>query len=172
MRTDCETVETDRLSLPVLEAAAVRALASGVSLTELGLRDPYDVFAEAPLVLDRRAEQLAASPADAPWLLRLLVEHRSGDVVGYVNFHAPPDDRGMVEIGYRVAASVRGRGYATEAATAMWRWAREQGARVLRATVGPDNVASLALLHRAGFWHVGEQMDEVDGLELVYERDA
>ena len=33
-----------------------------------------------------------------------------------------------------------------------------------------DNAASLAILRRAGFALVGEQYDEVDGLELVLER--
>jgi RimJ/RimL family protein N-acetyltransferase len=35
--------------------------------------------------------------------------------------------------------------------------------------VSPDNAASLALVRRAGFVHVGEQEDDEDGLELVHE---
>ena len=41
----------------------------------------------------------------------------------------------------------------------------------MRATVAPDNAPSLAVVDRAGFRHVGEQEDEVDGLELVFERE-
>lgn len=43
--------------------------------------------------------------------------------------------------------------------------------KVVRATVRPDNVASLALIRRGHLAHVGEQWDEADGLELVYERE-
>jgi len=50
--------------------------------------------------------------------------------------------------------------------------AAERGARVLRASVAPQNAPSLALVQGAGFVHVGVEMDEIDGLELVYERPA
>ena len=42
--------------------------------------------------------------------------------------------------------------------------------KVVRATIRPDNVASLAVVRRGHFAHVGEQWDEVDGLELVFEK--
>lgn len=41
--------------------------------------------------------------------------------------------------------------------------------KVVRATIRPDNVASLAVIRRGHLAHVGEQWDEADGLELVYE---
>ena len=47
-------------------------------------------------------------------------------------------------------------------------WARRQGARRCLASVSPDNAASLAVLARLRFVHTGEQVDEVDGLELVH----
>ena len=40
---------------------------------------------------------------------------------------------------------------------------------VLRATVSPTNTVSLALVHEHPFLEVGEQWDDEDGLELVYE---
>ena len=52
----------------------------------------------------------------------------------------------------------------------MWEWAAQHGARVLRASIAPDNEPSLALVRRAGFVEVGEQMDEIDGLELIFEK--
>jgi RimJ/RimL family protein N-acetyltransferase len=42
--------------------------------------------------------------------------------------------------------------------------------RVVRASIRPDNVASLGTIAPFGFVRVGEQWDEVDGLEIVYER--
>ena len=76
----------------------------------------------------------------------------------------------MVEIGYRVLPLHRGQGFAREMATTMWSYAASRDdVRVLRATVSPDNAASLAIIEGAGFVHVGEQDDDEDGLELVYE---
>ena len=78
----------------------------------------------------------------------------------------------MVEIGYTIVRSRRRQGYASEAADGMWRWAAEHGARVLRASISPDNEPSLALINKAGFVEVGSQMDEIDGLELIFEKPA
>jgi RimJ/RimL family protein N-acetyltransferase len=46
--------------------------------------------------------------------------------------------------------------------------------RTLRASVAPDNDASLRLIGKLGFVQVGEQWDPDDGLELVHDigRDA
>jgi [ribosomal protein S5]-alanine N-acetyltransferase len=49
-------------------------------------------------------------------------------------------------------------------------WAFTTGrARVCVASVSPGNAPSLALVHSLGFRQVGEQIDEIDGLELVFE---
>jgi RimJ/RimL family protein N-acetyltransferase len=40
----------------------------------------------------------------------------------------------------------------------------------VRATISPDNAASLATIADFDFQHVGEQMDDEDGLELIFER--
>jgi RimJ/RimL family protein N-acetyltransferase len=78
----------------------------------------------------------------------------------------------MVEIGYTIVPSRRRQGFASEAAAGMWGWAARHGARVLRASISPDNEPSLALIHKAGFVEVGSQIDEIDGLELIFEKLA
>ena len=35
-----------------------------------------------------------------------------------------------------------------------------------------ENGASLGLIHKEGFVEVGSQMDEIDGLELIFEKPA
>lgn len=50
------------------------------------------------------------------------------------------------------------------------RAADEPAVRTVRATIGPDNLPSLALVRELGFVHVGEQWDDEDGRELVFER--
>ena len=43
---------------------------------------------------------------------------------------------------------------------------------VVRASISPENAASLATLRPFGFEPVGEQWDEEDGLELLFERPS
>jgi RimJ/RimL family protein N-acetyltransferase len=86
-------------------------------------------------------------------------------------FHAAPDDHGRAEIGYDIVASERRNGYAREGIRALLDWAWATGrVRTCVASVGPHNAPSLALIRSFGFRHVGEQIDEIDGLELVFER--
>lgn len=132
--------------------------------------DPGDVLAYDGSPLRWRIPQAREDPASNPWLIRLAVERASGTVVGLGNFHAPPDERGMVEIGYRVVEAHRRHGYGREIAQTMWRYAAAHpDVRVLRASVSPDNDASLAIVRAAGFVQVGEEWDDEDGLELVLE---
>jgi RimJ/RimL family protein N-acetyltransferase len=114
-----------------------------------------------------------ADPSVNPWLVRLGVLRETGEIVGLVNFHAPPDAHGMVEIGYGVIPAFRRRGFATEMARTMWDYAATHpDVSTLRATFTPDNAASRAIIEAAGLIHVGEQIDEEDGLELIYEISA
>ena len=60
-----------------------------------------------------------------------------------------------------------------EALLGMWAWVVGQpGVQKLRYTVDPDNVASVALVQQFGFTNVGQQIDEEDGLEDIYELSA
>jgi [ribosomal protein S5]-alanine N-acetyltransferase len=43
---------------------------------------------------------------------------------------------------------------------------------VVRATISPGNTASRRLVEQYGFVEVGEQLDDEDGLEIVYEVPA
>ncbi len=169
-------IHSSRLDLVLLRQAWLQAYADGRPVPDLGFDDSDDVLSANRGVVAMRAQQLVLDPVQEPWLLRMLVLRADTAgrrlAIGYVNFHAPPDERGMVEIGYQVAAHQRGRGYATEAAEAMWSWAARHGARVLRASIRPDNAPSVALVTRAGFRQIGQQLDDDDGLELIWERAA
>jgi RimJ/RimL family protein N-acetyltransferase len=91
-------------------------------------------------------------------------------MLGHIGFHGPPDERGMAEMGYTVLPPFRRRGYALEAALGMMGWAqREHGVRLFRLSISPDNAPSLAMAVKMGFRQVGEQMDDEDGLEIVFE---
>ena len=84
--------------------------------------------------------------------MHLIVTRHDGLVVGDVGFHAPPDERGSVEISYGLAVSARGHGYATRAvrllcASAL---AHDCASSVIAETT-PGNPASIAVLDRCGF---------------------
>lgn len=167
-------VRTERLDLHPLPLPLLDALLEGDHAAAQALA-PFPVrpssFAGDDYVLRLRQTQLRADPTELPWLYRAAVLRSSGEVVARAGFHAPPDTDGTVEIGYRVLPDRRRQGLATEIARALLAWAREQGAvRCLASTI-PDNAASQAVLARLGFVRTGEQMDEIDGRELVFTLD-
>ncbi|MBB6571182.1 GNAT family N-acetyltransferase [Kribbella sandramycini] len=148
------------------ELAAARELV-GVELGELFVSDA------AKWLWDFRLRQLASDPAAAAWIVRAVVAEPRGEVIGYAGFHGPPDEQGMVEVGYTVDPAYRRRGFATAILGALLeRAAGEPGVQVVRASISPENVASLATVAKYGFVQVGDQWDDEDGLELLFERPA
>jgi ribosomal-protein-alanine N-acetyltransferase len=120
-----------------------------------------------------RLDQIHRDPTSADWIARAAVDVDSGLVVGHAGFHGPPDESGMVEIGYSVDVAYRHQGYATAMVRELLRRARDEPqVRVVRASISPDNAPSLAIVRRLGFSAAGEQWDEEDGLELVFEVPA
>ena len=169
-------IRTKRLVLPILSRDQLQRVAAGDAESvgrELDATLGPEWMAEVRWLAELRARQLGERPQDAPWLLRPIVRADARDAIGHLNFHRAPDERGMVEIGYTLLPAARGQGFAIEAVRAMMEWAqRVHGARVLRATVAPDNERSINLITKLGLLHVGEQWDPEDGRELIYEREA
>jgi RimJ/RimL family protein N-acetyltransferase len=121
----------------------------------------------------RRATQVVHAPADLDWVTGVILDDATGEAVGKAGFHEAPDAEGLVEVGYAVDPAYRRRGYARAALAAMLeRAGAEPSVATVRASVAPDNEPSRRLVLAAGFVEVGEQWDEEDGLELVYERPA
>lgn len=171
-----DVIRSERLELPLLSLSQLDQVAAGDGesvAAELGAALPPAWLAEVAWLAALRAEQLRLRPADGPWLLRPILLRTDGDVrtaIGYLNFHGGPDEEGRVEVGYTLLPDARGRGYAIEAVRAAFEWATEvHGIRRFRAAVAPGNERSRNLILKLGFHQTGEQWDEVDGLELVYE---
>jgi ribosomal-protein-alanine N-acetyltransferase len=167
-----DVITTPRLKLVSLTPSLLRAVAGGdLAAVERQLGAPVGAGWEEGVPAERRLEQLAADPSAQSWLVRAVLAKTPPRVVGSVGFHSPPDDHGRVEIGYDIVASERRKGYAREAVDALLERAWATGhARICVASVRPDNAPSLALIRAFGFRRVGEQIDEVDGLEWVFER--
>ncbi len=139
-----------------------------------------------PELLDHAASlhwaktRLDEDPAYQPWSARALIFPAIQTMIGHLRFHARPDApdlhpyaRNAVEFGYTVLPAHRRHGYATEAAAAAMRWATATaGVTAFILTIAPHNTPSLALATRLGFRRVGRQIDEIDGIEAVYLREA
>ena len=156
-------------------APVFRALANG-DLTAANTASPvplsaYFAGAEWRAVWQRRSRQVEEDPASAAWVTGVIWDERHQAAVGRAGYHGPPDASGMVEIGYAVDPAYRRRGYARAALEALLqRAAREPRVRTVRVTISPDNVASYRLASQYGFTEVGEQWDDEDGREIIYER--
>jgi ribosomal-protein-alanine N-acetyltransferase len=159
------------LRLQPLSVAAMRQLVDGDldgARREAGVAlTPY--FVEHGWLWRIRLAQALDDPASLDWIARAALH---GDVVvGHVGFHGPPDARGMVEVAYSVDPALRRRGYATRMLATALEWAASDPAvTVVRASISPDNTASLSTIAPFGFERVGEQWDDEDGLELLFER--
>ena len=161
------------MSVPYMEALVRKDLAAASS--EMGATVPAWVAEELENFLKYRLGQLRLDPSIRVWLGRSMVltqEDGRRRVVGSIGFHGPPDEQGRLEVGYSVDPPYRRRGYASESVRALFDWAhREHGITRFVASISPDNEASRNLTAAFGFKQVGEQMDEIDGLEYVFETD-
>ena len=169
-------IRSARLDLRSMSPAFLEALLTGRRSDAerlLGVPIPEEWPGEILHAAKLRRDQMRADPSTQPWLLRAMVLRTTHPLaVGSINFHAPPDARGAVEVGYSTLEPYRRRGYAREAVLAFFGWARHQGARTFVASVSPGNDPSLGLIRSLGFEQTGEQWDDIDGLELVFEVDA
>lgn len=144
---------TTRLRLRPFTAADVPAVFA--MSQEAGLRRwlPDQVYrdeAEAAAVLAALAAHTAQPPAPHLRPFVLGVEHAaSGALIGHVGLSPA---RGSVEVGYAIADAWQGQGFAREAVDAMAGWALGAlGVPEVLGVVAVDNLASMAVLAKAGF---------------------
>jgi RimJ/RimL family protein N-acetyltransferase len=167
-----QQVRIVHLTAPVFGALANGDLAAANAVSPVPL-PAYFAGPEWRSVWRRRSKQAEEDPASAAWVTGVIWDERLQVAVGRAGYHGPPDQSGMVEVGYAVDPAYRRRGYARAALEALLqRAAREPQVRTVRATISPDNVASYQLASQYGFTRVGEQWDDEDGLEIIYEVDA
>jgi RimJ/RimL family protein N-acetyltransferase len=139
----------------------------GVALT------PYFTAEESLGLWRLRVEQVTSDPGSAEWITQAVVAEPEERVVGYAGYHGPPNAAGMVEVGYAVDPNYRRQGFARAMlAELLRRAAGDPAVKTVRVSISPDNAASLATIAGFGFVEVGEQWDDEDGLETVFEMPA
>jgi RimJ/RimL family protein N-acetyltransferase len=110
----------------------------------------------------------AASGEQRPFGFYRITRLADGRAIGGIGFKGQPVD-GCVEIGYGLAPSARGDGYAAEAVVAVLAVAAEHGLSKVIADTTLDNIASQRTLSRAGFRLVGAD-DELQLYEALLDR--
>jgi [ribosomal protein S5]-alanine N-acetyltransferase len=162
--------ETDRLTCYALTVDDYESFASGSEPFWGSFTNPYRHLIEGPSPMVHRIPRVAANPEFAEIGIVLAVLKVSNEVIGSAGFHDLPDAHGMIEIGFGIVDEMQNQGFGRELLHGMWKMITERSdVRTLRYTVSPDNEASLHIVRNLGFALVGEQMDEEDGLELIYE---
>ena len=151
------TIRTDRLLLETLTLDEARAI---TALDRVGRGWVADYPSEGDLIVAgivcEAGEHYDESAEFGILQVRLAA---SGDAVGGLGFIHQPEG-GAVEVGYGLAESARGQGYATEALRGLLAWAAGHRVHVVVAMTAIDNLASQRVLDRLGFTPAAEAVDE------------
>lgn len=155
-------VHTDRLRLIATTLELVEADLDGPDRLA-GLLDATVSPSWPPGELDRNALEFfrsilaEADEAARGWLAWYVIERKPNEgndfdrLVAGAGFLGPPDDDGVVEVGYSVIPEARRRHIATETVEALVAIAFARGASKVIAHVREDNPASIGVLERNGF---------------------
>ncbi|MCA9860935.1 MAG: GNAT family N-acetyltransferase [Thermomicrobiales bacterium] len=146
-----EALETPRLLLRAPELGDARALTDILQDQEIhrwttAIPNPY-TMEDARAFIESRADAVETNDAFV-WAIAL---RDRGQVVGMMGLHDVNVDRGRAELGYWMAESARGKGYATEAAWRVLSWAFETAELDrIQATYFPGNEASASVMRKIG----------------------
>jgi ribosomal-protein-alanine N-acetyltransferase len=167
-------IQTERLDLHHIEAEDLIDLFEkrddAQALAGKNFSNPLRVLIDFQGPLAWRVPQVKQNPSVNKWFVRWAVLRSTQEVIGSSSFHGAPDDAGMIEIGLGVEVAHQRQGFGREILQGMWGWVvNEPNVNTLRYTVSPTNTASIALVNSFGFNYIGEQIDDIDGPESIYE---
>lgn len=150
------TIRLLQLDLARIEAAEHDQMqVDGIVAIKNGL-PPSFILEEAAAAMREGKDALWYGPF-------VFVETTLERIVGSGIFKGEPSD-GWVEIGYGVASSCQGHGYATAAVLELVRFAFGQaGITAVYAETGVTNLASRRVVQKAGFLWTAERLSEDDG---------
>ena len=171
---DGSIIETERLSLYLIEAVDLITLFEDPKNLSIyagkPFTNPHRVLIDDSGPLPWRVPQVKEDPSRNIWFVRWIVLKESGEIIGSASFHGAPNEAGMIEIGLGIELAFQNEGYATEALMGMWSWVLDQpGVKTLRYTVSATNKPSMRIIEKFGFKHMGQQLDEIDGPEEIFE---
>jgi [ribosomal protein S5]-alanine N-acetyltransferase len=112
--------------------------------------------------------RLASAKQSDPWQFGFAIIHKIDNVlIGTCGFPGPPDSNGIAEIAYGIAPTYQGKGYATEAATALIGFAsNDSRVKIICAHTLAELNASTRVLEKCGFKKIGDAVDPENGLAV------
>lgn len=165
-------IATDRLELHHIPTDGLISLfeekSDLLAIANRSITNPAQVLIKDSGPLAWRVPQVKEDPKKNKWFVRYIAYQ--GEIIGSTSFHGEPDEAGMVEIGLGIEEPFQNQGFAKEALREMWLWAAQfPEVKSFRYTVSPDNIASIKVINKFEFPYMGQQIDEIDGPEDIYE---
>lgn len=130
-----------------------RLIITPITTEQLRIKIDEEPAEEMKQAYSEMLEGCIKMPEQHIWYTVWFMQLQDGDrpVIGDLSFKGLQKD-GSVEIGYGIKPEYQGRGLATEAVTAMTRWAITQpGVLRVEAETEPNNIASRRVLEKSGF---------------------
>lgn len=149
-------IDTPRLTIIPLTYNQLQLYlkADGLLETELGLElKPRIISLELAEAFEQDILPLVASSDNYLFsTLWTIVLKELNVMVGDLCFKGKPNDMGEVEIGYGIYVQFRGKGYMSEAISAITQWVFEQdGVGAVIAETDSENISSHRVLEKCGF---------------------
>lgn len=148
---DFEPITTDRLILRRSHADDAAAISAYRSEPEVHRYQGWE-RTDHEGVHEEITEMARRAPGEPGGWVQLSVEQRdTGRLVGDVGLSLDEHEPGVIKIGYTMDPDFQGRGYATEAVTALVDYAFDGlGAEKVRAFASAENLASIRVAEKVG----------------------
>lgn len=138
-----------------------------------GYANPHKHLIEGPSPLPFRISRVAKDPEFVEIGIVVAFEKSTQEMVGSAGFHDWPNNVGMIEIGFGIVPTKQNKGFGKELLNGMWREIiKRDDVKLLRYSVSPSNTPSRHIIATFDFPLIGEQIDDEDGVELIFEISA
>ena len=162
--------ETERLRCQPLALEDYVVFEAGNEPNWSSYSNPYKHLIDGPSPISFRIPRVKLNPGFAEIAIILAIEKSSHEIVGSAGFHDFPNEVGMIEIGFGIVPERQNQGFGKELLHGMWsQIVKRPDVKTLRYTVSPTNAPSMRIIESMGFEFKGEQIDEIDGPELIFE---
>lgn len=158
-------IQTSRLSLIDCDLDIWEAVLQGNNFLSqvLGVNVPKN-WTENTDAFPMFVEMVKQNPDLVAWGGKLTIYKPDNLLIGTCGYKGKPSPEGMVEIGYEIKATHRGKGLATEAARALVDFAfNDPAVTLIIAHTLPNGSASTSVLSKLGFNCVGTDDDPDEG---------
>lgn len=158
-------ITTERLDLIRCSRRLIEAMIEGDEKLSAELNAAIAKnWLQFPEALPYSLKMIESGPLMEIWGMHAFLYRPDKVLIGNGGFKGPPDEAGMVEIGYAISDEYRLKGLATEAAEGMVSFAfSQEGVEMVDAHTLAEENASTAVLKKCGMIKIGDKFDEEDG---------